>query len=113
MDGTPAHPMQPALSFLGQAGKHPQRTQQMTMHNSLSRCPEAKEKRARTANTLPRKGSHGAMRGADYFVSFILLEHSWLTVVLTAAVQQHDSVMRVYAFFSIFFPTMVMHAPLP
>lgn len=109
MDGTPAHPARPALSFLGRAGKHPQRTQQMTVHNSLSRCPEAKEKRARTANTLPGKGSHGAVRGAR--VSFILLAHSWLTVVLTAAVQQHDSVMRGYTFFSIFFSTMVMRVP--
>ena len=48
------------------------------------------------------------MRGVH--VSFILLEQSWLTVVLTATVEQRDSVTHVYTFFSVFFSTMVLAA---
>ena len=108
MDGTPAHPTWPPLGFLGLAGKHPRKTGQMSVHNAPSRRPEAKEKRSRTANTLPRKGGCGSVRGVC--VSFILLEQSWLTVVLTATVEQRDSVTHVYTFFSVFFSTMVLAA---
>ena len=108
MDGTPAHPTWPPLGFLGLAGKHPRKTGQMSVHNAPSRRPEAKEKRSRTSNTLPRKGGCGSVRGVR--VSFILLEQSWLTVVLTATVEQRDSVTHVYTFFSVFFSTMVLAA---
>lgn len=83
----------------------------MSMHNSRSRCPEAKEKRARgTANTLPRNRWPRAVEGAR--VSFILLEQRWL-YSYTAAVQRRDSVTHEHTFFYILFHHMVIRVPFP